>query len=70
MDNFKNKSLPVLFCLQNVMYYITVCDHYDTTVTDSKGHKSCLPTQERRMQDQSPALHGWLEAIWTVLARV
>ena len=25
---------------------ITVCDHYDTTVTDSKGHKSWLPTQE------------------------
>ena len=36
---------------------ITVCDHYDTTVTDSKGHKSWLPTQER-MQDQSPAIYG------------
>ena len=24
---------------------ITVCDHYDTTVTDFKGHKSWLPTQ-------------------------
>ena len=23
---------------------VTVCDHYDTTVTDSKGHKSWLPT--------------------------
>ena len=31
----------------------TICDHHDTTVTDSKGHKSLLPTQERRMQDQS-----------------
>ena len=35
---------------------ITVCDHHDATVTDSKGHKSWLPTQERRMQDQSPAI--------------
>ena len=24
---------------------ITVCDHYDTTATDYKGHKSWLPTQ-------------------------
>ena len=30
---------------------ITVCDHHDTTVTDSKGHKSWLPTQEGSMQD-------------------
>ena len=37
---------------------ITVCDHRDTIVNDSKGHKSWLPTQERRMQDQSPALYG------------
>ena len=37
---------------------ITVCDHLDTTATDSKGDKSWLPTQERRMQDQSPALYG------------
>ena len=29
---------------------ITVCGHYDATVTDSKGHKSWLPTQEGRMQ--------------------
>ena len=27
-------------------------------ITDSKGHKSWLPIQERRMQDQSPALYG------------
>ena len=26
---------------------ITVCDH-DTTVTDSKGHKSLLPTQGKK----------------------
>ena len=37
---------------------ITVNDHYDTTVINSKGHKSWLPTQDRRMQDQSPALYG------------
>ena len=37
---------------------ITVCDNYDSTVTDSKVHKSWLPTQERRMQDQSPAIYG------------
>ena len=37
---------------------ITVCDHRDTTVTDFKGHKSWLSTQERMMQDQSPALYG------------
>ena len=36
---------------------ITVCDHHDTTVTHSKGHKRGLPTQERRMQDQSPAIY-------------
>ena len=30
---------------------VTVCAHYDTTVTDSKGYKSWLPTRERRMQD-------------------
>ena len=35
-----------------------VCDHYDTTVTDSKRHKSWIPTQERRMQDQSHAIYG------------
>ena len=28
---------------------ITVCDHHDTTDTDYKGHKSWIPTQERRM---------------------
>ena len=28
---------------------ITVCDYHDTTVTDSKGHMSWLPTQERRL---------------------
>ena len=27
---------------------ITVCDHQDTTVTDSKGHNSWLPIQERK----------------------
>ena len=37
---------------------ITVCDHHDTTATDSKGHKSWLPTQERKVQDQSPAIYG------------
>ena len=37
----------------------TVCDHHDTTVTDSKGHKSWIPTQER-MQDLSLALYGGL----------
>ena len=31
--------------------------HHDTTVIDSKGHKSWLPTQESRTQDQSPVLH-------------
>ena len=36
----------------------TVCDHHDTTVIDSKGHKSWLPTQERRIQGQSPAIYG------------
>ena len=36
----------------------TFCDHYDTTVTDSKGHKHWLPTHERSMQDQSPAIYG------------
>ena len=41
---------------------IAVCDHHDTTVTDSKGHKSWLPTQERGIQDQSPALY-WLSLI-------
>ena len=30
----------------------------DTTVTDSKGQKCWLLTQERRMQDQSPAIYG------------
>ena len=35
-----------------------VCDHYDTTVTDSKGHKSWLPTKERTIKDQSPAIYG------------
>ena len=34
---------------------ITVCDHYGTTVTDSKGRKSWLPTQ-KRIQDQFPHL--------------
>ena len=33
---------------------ITVCYH----VTDSKGQKSWLPTQERRIQDQSPAIYN------------
>ena len=37
---------------------ITICEHHDTTVTDSKGHKCWLPTQERRMQDQLPAIYG------------
>ena len=37
---------------------ITVGDHYDTTVTDSKGHKNWLPTQERRMQDEATAIYG------------
>ena len=38
---------------------VTVCDHHDDiTVTDSKGHKSWPPPQERRIQDQSPALYG------------
>ena len=37
---------------------INVSDHHDTTVTDSMGHKSWLPTEERRMQDQSHALYG------------
>ena len=36
---------------------ITICDHHDTTVADSKGHKSWLSNQERWMQDQSPALY-------------
>ena len=36
---------------------ITICDHYNTTVSDSKGHKSWLPTQ-RWMQDKSPAIYG------------
>ena len=38
---------------------ITACDHHDTTVIDSKGHKSWLPTQERRMQDQSSLWMTW-----------
>ena len=33
-------------------------DHHVTTVTNYKAHKSWLPTQERRMQDQSPAIYG------------
>ena len=28
---------------------VTVCDHYDGTVTDSQQHTRWLPTQERRM---------------------
>ena len=35
---------------------ITLSDHYGTIVSDSKGHKSRLPTQERMMQDQSDAI--------------
>ena len=27
-------------------------------ILDSKGHKRWLPTQERRMQDQSPDIYG------------
>ena len=37
---------------------ITVCDHHDTTVTDSNGQKCWLSTQERRMQERSPAVYG------------
>ena len=43
---------------------ITVCDQHYTTVTNSKGHKSWLPTLERRTQDQSSAIYGTLEALW------
>ena len=46
---------------------ITVCDHNDTTITDSNGHNSWLPTQERMMQDQSPALDSLVQIVWSYL---
>ena len=49
----QKRNLSMIFIIAN-----TICYHHDTTVTDSKGHKSWIPTQERRMQDQSPALYG------------
>ena len=42
----------MILSMRNIIA-ITVCDHNDNTATDSKGHKSWLPTKERRMQDQS-----------------
>ena len=46
---------------RRLIIIITVCNHHDTTVVDYKGHKSWLPTQERRMQDQLPARYGDLK---------
>ena len=51
---------------RRLIFTITVCDHHDVIVTDCKGHKSWPATQERRLQDQSPALYGWLvQTVWS-----
>ena len=42
LNSRKQKS----YLSRRLIITITVCDHYDTTVTDSKGHKYWLPTQE------------------------
>ena len=58
IENSKANWKTVLTSNQQVLIAITVCDHHDAIVTNSKGHNSWLPAQERRMQDQSPALYG------------
>ena len=53
-SRYQNRNL-----LRRLIITFTLCDHHDTTVTDSKGHKSWLSTRECRVGARSIFYYLW-----------